>query len=107
MTPGGRRDGRAFPWLLTLLFVLVVVETMTRWRGSSGPGRRILTPVLAIGVAVAVQIAYTQVLRQELSWAVVRAEDLFVVVVLTRAVAAASFAVGSSGPVRRGARWWE
>jgi signal transduction histidine kinase len=85
---------RAFPWLLTLLFVLVVVETTTRWRGSSGPGRRILTPVLAMGVAVAVQIAYTQVLRQELSWAVVRAEDLFVVVVLTRAIAAASFAVG-------------
>ena len=85
---------RAFPWLLTLLFVLVVVETMTRWRGSSGPGRRILTPVLAMGVAVAVQIAYAQVLRQELSWAVVRADDLFVVVVLTRAIAAASFAIG-------------
>jgi signal transduction histidine kinase len=85
---------RAFPWLVTLVFVLVVVETTTRWRGSSGPGRRILTPVLAMGVAVAVQIAYAQVLRQELSWAVVRADDLFVVVVLTRAVAAASFAAG-------------
>ena len=40
------------------------------------------------------QIGYAQVLRQELSWAVLRAEQLFFVVVVVRSVAAVSFAVG-------------
>ncbi len=84
----------AFPWLVTVLFALVVADTVLRWRRSSGAGRRILTPVLALGIAVAVQIGYSQVLRQELEWAVVHAEELFVVVVVTRGVAAASFAAG-------------
>ena len=83
-----------FPWLLTGLVVLAVIDVVERWRRSSGAGRRILTPVLAMGTAVAVQIGYTQVLRQELSWAIVHAEELFVVVVLTRAAAAAAFAGG-------------
>ena len=97
----GVTDGRwyagyenVFPWLLAVVFAAVVADVVVRWRRSSGPGRRVLTPVLALGVAVAVQIAYTQVVRQELSWAVVRAEELFVVVVLVRGVAAASFAAG-------------
>ena len=84
----------AFPWIATALLLLVVAETLARWRRSSGAGRRMLTPVLVMGVAVAVQIGYAQVLRQELSWAVLRSEELFLVVVVVRAVAAASFAVG-------------
>lgn len=84
----------AFPWLVTALFTVVVAEVVVRWRRSSGAGRRMLTPVLALGVAAAAQIAYAQVVRQELAWAVVRAEELFLVVVLTRALAAASFAAG-------------
>ena len=83
-----------FPWLATILMGLVVAETLLRWRRSSGAGRRMLTPVLAMGFAVAVQIGYAQVLRQELSWAVLRAEQLFFVVVVVRSVAAVSFAVG-------------
>jgi signal transduction histidine kinase len=83
-----------FPWLVTALFVAVMAELVARWRRSSGAGRRVLTPVLALGLAVAAQIAYSQVVRQELAWAVVHAEELFVGVVLTRAVAAASFAAG-------------
>ena len=83
-----------FPWIATALLLLVVAETLARWRRSSGAGRRMLTPVLVMGVAVAVQIGYAQVLRQELSWAVLRSEELFLVVVVVRAVAAASFAVG-------------
>jgi signal transduction histidine kinase len=92
----------AYPWLLTGLFLLVMVEVVLRWRRSSGAGRRMLAPVLAMAAAVAAQIAYTQVIRQELAWAVVRAEDLFVLVVVVRSVAAYSLVVGMrrTGPAR-------
>jgi signal transduction histidine kinase len=83
-----------YPWLLTGLFLLVVAEVVLRWRGSSGAGRRMLTPVLALALTVAAQVAYSQVIRQQLQWAVVRADDLFVVIVSLRAVAAYSFVVG-------------
>jgi signal transduction histidine kinase len=85
---------RLHPWLLTGLFLLVVAEVVLRWRRSSGTGRRMLTPVLALALAVAVQVVYSQVLREQVGWAVVRAQDLFVVVVTLRAVAAYSFVVG-------------
>ena len=84
----------AFPWLIAVIFALVAADTVLRWRRSSGAGRRILAPVLALGIAVAVQIGYSQVLRQELAWALLHAQELFVVVVITRGVAAASFAAG-------------
>ena len=83
-----------YPWLLTALFVLAVVEVVLRWRRSSGTGRRMLTPVLALALAVAAQVVYSQVIQQQVEWAVVRADDLFVVVVALRAVAAYSFVVG-------------
>ena len=83
-----------YPWLLTALFLLVVAEVVLRWRRSSGTGRRMLMPVLALALAVAAQVAYSQVIQQQLEWAVVRAEDLFVLVVTLRAVAAYSFVVG-------------
>jgi signal transduction histidine kinase len=82
------------PWLLSGLFLLVVTEVVLRWRRSSGAGRRMLTPVLTLALAVAAQVVYSQVLRQQVGWAVVRADDLFVVVVTLRAVAAYSFVVG-------------
>ena len=53
-----------------------------------------LTPVLALALAVAAQVVYSQVILQQVEWAVVRADDLFVVVVTLRAVAAYSFVVG-------------
>jgi signal transduction histidine kinase len=92
----------AFPWVVSALFALVVGEVVLRWVRSSGPGRRMLTPVLVMGAAVAAQIAYSQVLRQELAWAVVRSQDLFVLVVVVRSVAAYSFVVGlrRTGPAR-------
>ncbi len=83
-----------FPWAISVLMALVVVEVVLRWARSSGAGRRMLGPVLAMGAAVAAQIAYSQVIRQELAWAVVRSEDLFVLVVAVRSVAAYSFVVG-------------
>ena len=91
-----------FPWAISVLFAMVVGGVVVRWVRSSGTGRRMLTPVLAMGTAVAVQIAYSQVLRQELAWAVVRSQDLFVVVVVMRALAAYSFVVGlrRTGPAR-------
>jgi signal transduction histidine kinase len=91
-----------FPWVISGLFALVVAAVLVRWLGSSGHGRRMLTPVLAMGAAVATQIAYAAVIRQELAWAVVRSEDLFVLVVVVRAVAAYSFVVGlrRTGPAR-------
>ena len=84
----------AYPWVVSVLFALVIGETLDRWRRSSGAGRRMLGPVLALGVAVAVQIGYAQVIRQELAWAILRADDLFLLVVLTRSLAAVSFVVG-------------
>ena len=83
-----------YPWLLTAVFVLVVTEVVLRWRRSSGTGRRMLTPVLALALAVGAQVVYTQVIQQQVEWAVVRADDLFVVIVTLRAVAAYSFVVG-------------
>ena len=83
-----------FPWVVSALFAVVVGEVVVRWVRSSGPGRRMLTPVLAMGAAVAVQLAYSQVLRQELAWAVLRSEDLFVLVVVVRSAAAYSFVAG-------------
>ena len=92
----------AFPWAISVLFALVIGGVVLRWLRSSGTGRRMLTPVLAMGTAVAVQIAYSQVLRQELAWAVVRSQDLFMLVVVMRALAAYSFVVGlrRTGPAR-------
>ena len=84
----------AFPWVISLLFALVVAEVVVRWGRSSGAGRRMLTPVLIMSAAVAAQIAYSQVIRQELAWAVVRSQDLFVLVVGLRAIAAYSIVVG-------------
>jgi signal transduction histidine kinase len=81
-------------WVLTILFALVVAEVVRRWHRSSGAGRRMLTPVLTLALAVGLQVAYSQVIRQQLAWAVVRANDLFVLVVVVRAVAAYSFVVG-------------
>jgi signal transduction histidine kinase len=91
-----------FPWVVSALFALVVVQVVLRWARSSGHGRRMLTPVLAMGAAVAAQIAYASVIRQELAWAVVRADDLFVIVVLVRSFAAYSVVVGlrRTGPAR-------
>ena len=97
----GVDDGRwydlaeaAFPWVISVLFALVVAEVVVRWARSSGAGRRMLTPVLIMSAAVAAQIAYSQVIRQELAWAVVRSQDLFVLVVGLRAIAAYSIVVG-------------
>ena len=61
---------------------------------AAAPAAGCSRPCWRWAIAVAVQIGYAQVLRQELSWAVLRAEQLFVVVVVVRSVAAASFAVG-------------
>jgi signal transduction histidine kinase len=83
-----------YPWLLTGIFLLVVAEVVLRWRRSSGAGRRMLTPVLALALAVAAQVVYSQVILQQVDWAVVRSDDLFVLLVTLRAVAAYSFVVG-------------
>ena len=83
-----------YPWLLTGLFLLAVAEVVLRWRRSSGTGRRMLTPVLALALAVAAQVVYSQLILEQVEWAVLRADDLFVVVVLLRAVAAYSFVIG-------------
>jgi signal transduction histidine kinase len=91
-----------FPWVISALFAVVVARVVVRWARSSGPGRRILMPVLAMAVAVAAQIGYAQVIRQELAWAVLRSQDLFVLVVVVRSVAAYSVVVGlrRTGPAR-------
>jgi signal transduction histidine kinase len=83
-----------YPWFLSGLFLLVVAEVVLRWRGSSGAGRRMLTPVLTLALAVGAQVVYSQLVLQKVAWAVIRADDLFVLVVTLRAVAAYSFVVG-------------
>ena len=74
---------------------LVVAETLLRWRRSSGAGRRMLTPVLAMGDRGrgADRLRPGASVR---SWPgpCCGPSDLFLLVVVVRSVAAVSFVVG-------------
>lgn len=84
----------AYPWAFTAGFGLALAAAVARWRRSSRPGRRMLIPVVATGAVVAVELAYSYVVRVQSGLAVPTANDLFFLVAGVRALAAGAFVIG-------------
>ncbi len=85
---------RVFPGALVAALVLVLGCALARWRRSSRPGRRMVTPVLLAGAALVTQVGYDYVIRQHTGPAGPSRTALFMVVVALRVATAAAFVVG-------------
>jgi signal transduction histidine kinase len=83
-----------YPWMFTAVFVLVLLAAVARWQRSSQPGRRMLLPVVASASLVAAELAYSNVVRQQIGLVVPTGRDLLFVVAGIRVVTAAAFVVG-------------
>jgi signal transduction histidine kinase len=85
---------RVWPWALVGTFLLVLAGATDRWRRSSRAGRRMLTPVLVAATAVAAQLSYDYVIREEAGIIGPGRTGLFYLVVAARAATAVAFVVG-------------